>query len=220
MEFANWAFMTPEARTEAKRGRMAVNAALKATKCTKALCEYALTSRLPEEITVEESHCPGTSDPAPLQRAGPNVQLETPALHTRTQQAVGTVSSCEDPPIGWTVSNHGGPQRAFLSVPTQAGLQENTPPSPDRRPHLAAKDIPLSSPDVFASRQRQECHHNVFPYASNAAMERPDDTLRGGATSSWCVSVSQESPLLNHMCHALSRDRRSTQLFWGQGFVG
>lgn len=123
MEFANWAFMTPEARSEAERGRMAVNAALKATKCTKALCEYALTSKLPEEI----SEAAGTANLAALCKSAHATCADTPTLRTQHPAAV---SSCGDPPTGWTVSNHGAPQRAFAAPPGQELQQENVPPSP------------------------------------------------------------------------------------------
>lgn len=185
MEFANWAFMTPEARSEADRGRMAVNAALKATECTKALCEYVLTSKLPEEITGAES----TADPAEPCRCACAPCTDTPTLHT--QRRVAAVSSCGDPPTGWTVSNHGLPQRAFSRGLGQAFQQENVPPSPCASVPLTEHAASTSAgaqpgrsvPQNFGGGcEWQSSNHVNPPHRHHEPTELPADVLDGGVT--------------------------------------
>lgn len=128
MEFANWAFMSKEAREEKERGRRAVHAALHATKCMTAVCDYAISSKLPMEIADEDPRSVCCLDSAPQSVAKHSVPLETPALGARAPDTGSAVSSCGDPPTGWTVSMHGGPQRAFAGLTPELPQQENVAP--------------------------------------------------------------------------------------------
>lgn len=146
MEFANWAFMTPEAREDAERGRRAVQVALAATKCITAVCDYAITSKLPAEVAAEYSGGPSSRDGVGNGAAEHGIPLETPALAARPPETCAVASSCGDPPTGWTVSMHGGPQRAFASIASERLQQENVAPKTDARHQISAK-----APDAMTS---------------------------------------------------------------------
>lgn len=198
MEFANWAFMTEEARAAAQQGRMAVTAALKATECTKVICDYALTSKLPDVVTEASDHSTGTASAVPALRASngsaaaprftnSSAQLLTPAPQTREPLVATGTSSYGDPPTGWTTSKHRGPQQLSVDMSRQFRQQENMSPSVGATINDAANHLSSCSLE-----QRDGCKN----YASEEH-SKPQKSTVGGNTDASTASPGHAPEILD-----------------------